>query len=81
MRRYLIVTSAVFMLMGSLAYAGKVEDVQGAMKKDCGKDVSNADALRMVKDLFLSCTPNSKVDVEGCKVSCLKENSGAEVGK
>lgn len=81
MRRFFLVTSASLLLMGSLAHAGKVEDVQGQMKKDCSKDVSSADALRLVKDLFLSCTPNTKVAVEGCQVSCLKENAGAVVGK
>ncbi|MFZ3230390.1 MAG: hypothetical protein WA160_09305 [Pseudobdellovibrio sp.] len=82
MRRYVVVASAsIFMLIGSLAHAGKVEDVQGAMKKDCQKDVSSADALRMVKDLFLSCTSGSKIAIEGCQVTCLKENAGAVVGK
>lgn len=66
--------------MGSSAHAGKVEDVQAAVKAACGKDVANADALRLVKTLFLSCTPGTKVDADGCQVSCLKENTGAVVG-
>lgn len=63
------------------ASAGKVEDVQAAVKKACSKDVANADALRLVKDLFLSCTAGSQVSVEGCQVPCLKDNAGAVVGK
>lgn len=81
MRRLFVVSSACLMLMGSQAFAGKVEDVQSQMKKDCSKDVSSADALRLVKDLFLGCTPGTKVAVEGCQVNCLKENAGAVVGK
>jgi hypothetical protein len=68
------------MSLSTTAYAGKVEDVQAAVKKTCGKDVSNADALRLVKAAFLSCTPGQKVDADGCEISCLKENSGAVVG-
>lgn len=65
---------------GSIAHAGKVEDVQAAVKKACSKDVASADALRLVKTLFLSCTPGQKVDADGCQVTCLKENTGAVVG-
>lgn len=69
------------MLIGRSALAGKVEDVQAAVKSACSKDVPKEDALRLVKNLFLSCVPGDKVDVDGCKVSCLKENSGAVVGQ
>lgn len=69
------------MLSGKMAFAGKVEDVQTEVKKACGKDLPKEDALRLVKNLFLSCVPGDKVDVDGCKVSCLKENSGAVVGQ
>ena len=67
-------------LMASPAHAGKVEDVQAAVKKACGKDVANGDALRLVKALFLSCNKGDKVDADGCQVECLKENAGAVVG-
>jgi hypothetical protein len=63
------------------AYAGKVESVQEAIKKSCSKDVPSDEALRLVKSLFSSCVPGSKVEVDGCKVDCLKENSGAVVGQ
>ncbi|MFS4458497.1 hypothetical protein [Bdellovibrio sp. HCB2-146] len=69
------------MLTGKMAFAGKVEDVQSEVKKACGKDLSKDDALKQVKSLFLSCVPGDKVDVDGCKVSCLKSNSGAVVGQ
>lgn len=69
------------LLAGPSAFAGKVEDVQAEVKKSCGKDVEKDQALRLVKNLFLSCVPGDKVDVEGCKVNCLKENAGAVVGQ
>lgn len=63
------------------AYAGKVESVQAEVKKSCNKDISSEEALPLVKSIFLSCSPGSKVDTPlGCKVNCLKENSGAVVG-
>lgn len=66
----------------SPAFAGKVESVQEAVKKSCGKDIPADEALRLVKNLFLSCTPGTKVDLEGlCPADCLKENSGAVVGQ
>jgi hypothetical protein len=68
-------------LASPYAHAGKVEDVQTAMKKACGKDVPNDEALRFVKDLFLSCVAKSKVDIAGCKVDCLKGAGGAEMGQ
>lgn len=83
MRRFFVVSSAsLFLLMGSLAKATKVEEVQGAFKSapGCGKDIASDVALRLVKDLFMSCTPDSDVDVEGCKVKCLKKNEGKVTG-
>lgn len=82
MKKTIMVMAALpIMLAGQMAFAGKVEDVQAEVKKACGKDLPKEDALRMVKNLFLSCVPGDKVDVDGCKVSCLKENSGAVVGQ
>lgn len=80
MKRLSVLLMATAMVASLNAHAGKVEDVQAAVKKSCGKDVNSSDALRLVKDLFLSCTPGAKVDVEGCQVGCLKENAGAVVG-
>lgn len=66
----------------SPAFAGKVESVQEAVKKSCGKDIPQDEALRLVKNLFLSCAPGTKVDLDGgCQADCLKENSGAVVGQ
>ena len=80
MKKIGMLLSLTVALAGSQAFAGKIEDVQAAVKKACSKDMEQADALKKVKDLFLTCVPGSKVDVDGCAVPCLKENSGAVVG-
>lgn len=81
MKLVVVVTAAMLSCVGNIAFAGKVEDVQAEVKKSCSKDIPKEDALRLVKNLFLSCVPGDKVDVDGCKVTCLKENSGAVVGQ
>lgn len=74
-------TVVTFLASHQALAEGKVEQVQAAVKKACSKDLANDEALRQVKNLFLSCVPGDKVDVDGCKVPCLKENSGAVVGQ
>lgn len=81
MRKLLFIAACVVAFTSMNAHAGKVEDVQAAVKNACQKDVDKAEALRLVKDLFLSCTPGTKVDVAGCSVQCLKDNAGAVVGQ
>lgn len=82
MRNWVMLTLSVLLLVSGRCFAeGKVEAVQAAVKKSCSKDIANDEALRLVKSLFLSCVPGDKVDVDGCKVACLKENSGAVVGQ
>ena len=82
MRNWVVVTLSICALLSGKAFAdGKVESVQAAVKKACSKDVPGDEALRLVKSLYLSCVPGDKVDVDGCKVACLKENSGAVVGQ
>ena len=68
--------------MSSSAQAGKIEAVQDIVKKECGKVLASEEALRLVKELFLSCVPSTKVEIQGlCKVSCLRENAGVVVGQ
>lgn len=81
MQKILMMPIVAVMFMGPYAHAGKVDDVQSAVKSACGKDLGKDEALRLVKDLFLSCVPGDKVDVSGCAVGCLKANEGAVVGK
>jgi hypothetical protein len=81
MNKGILMAVCLSAFLSTSAFAGKVEDVQAAVKKACGKDVSNADALRLVKALYLSCTPGTKTDADGCQVDCLKGNTGAVVGQ
>jgi 20S proteasome alpha/beta subunit len=81
MKQMVVVVAVALSCVGNYAFAGKVEDVMAEVKKSCSKDIPKEDALRLVKNLFLSCVPGDKVDVDGCKVACLKENSGAVVGQ
>ncbi len=62
------------------SFAGKVETVKETVKKACSKDLDDKAALDAVKKAFLSCTPGSEVEIDGCKIKCLKENAGAVVG-
>ena len=69
-------TSMMVLVWASPAFADKVDDVKKAIAEAPGcnnKTVSNSDALRYVKDLFLKCTPGQEVEVDGCKVMCLKK--------
>lgn len=63
------------------SWGGKAEEVQESIKKVCGKDIAQDEALRLVKNLFLSCAPGQKVDINGCQVPCMKNNAGAVVGQ
>jgi hypothetical protein len=81
MNKVVVVVAVAISFAGNFAFAGKVEDVMAEVKKSCSKDIPKEDALRLVKNLYLACVPGDKVDVDGCKVSCLKENSGAVVGQ
>lgn len=66
----------------SPAHAGKTEDTQAEVKKACNKDISADEALHLVKQLYLSCTEGTKVEVEaGCSVNCLKSSGGKVVGQ
>lgn len=80
MKKFGMALSLFVVLAGPQAFAGKVEEVQTAVKNACSKDMDSGAALKKVKDLFLTCVPGSKVDVDGCAVPCLKQNSGAVVG-
>lgn len=74
-------TAALVILSGEIAFASKADAVRDAFKTACSKDVPADAALRMVKDLYLSCTPGTKVSLDGCQVPCLKDNAGAVVGQ
>ena len=75
----------LFILLSALSaqpsWAGKIEDVQAAVKAQCGKELDNSTILRLVKELFITCAAGQKVEAEGCTLNCLKTNNGAVVGQ
>lgn len=78
MLRIMFVLAAL--LATSPSHAGRIETVKETVKNTCNKEVDDKTALDLVKKAFLSCTPGQDVDAGGCKIKCLKENSGAVVG-
>lgn len=73
--------AVVLLALSPAVQAGSVEDVQGAVKSTCGKDISSADALKLVKALLKSCADGEMVDAtDGCKVKCMKSGGGDVVG-
>lgn len=74
----------LLMLLGrvSVGNDGKVETVKEVLLRDCKMKVSDEEALRYVRDLFLVCIPRSKVTIkDNCVVRCLKPNPGVVVGR
>ena len=57
------------------SYADKVSDAKKAINAAPGcesKALSDSDALRYVKELYIKCDKGATVDIEGCKVACQK---------
>ena len=75
---FIIVALSVGMHTG--ADAGKIDDIMAAAKQTCDKDIPKARAIKLVKKLYLTCKAGQRVDVDGCKILCLKSSSGAVVG-
>lgn len=64
-----------------LVLAGKLESVQKVVKEQCQRDLSAHEALKKIRDLYLTCVPGTKVSVDDCKINCLRENSGVIMGR
>lgn len=65
------------------SHADKVDEVKMAVKKAPGcesKELSSVDTLKYVKMLYMQCNTGDTVDVDGCKVKCLKGSGGSVVG-
>lgn len=77
--RITLATLALFALCNP-AFAGKAEDITIAAKESCGKEVTKAQAMTLMKQVFLTCKSGSSVDIGGCQIKCMKENAGAVVG-
>lgn len=65
----------------SLAIAGKLENVQKVVKEQCHLEIPADEALKKVRDLYLTCVPGTKVSFDECKINCLRENAGVVMGQ
>lgn len=64
------------------AQAGKVETIQETLQGSCNVKLSYEAALGLLRPLYLTCVPGTKVTVlDKCQVKCLKANSGAVIGR
>ncbi|MEZ4872060.1 MAG: hypothetical protein R2827_07415 [Bdellovibrionales bacterium] len=80
MKLKLLIIGALLVGVHSGAYAGKVDDIVTAAKNSCGKDLQKAQAVQLVKKMFLTCKPGERVDIGGCQIGCMKSDGGAVVG-
>ncbi|UXR64953.1 hypothetical protein EZJ49_01650 [Bdellovibrio bacteriovorus] len=80
--RFGLALLSVVSLWALPAQAGKVESVQELLMETCKKKVSYEQALVLIRPLYLTCVPGTKVAVgEKCQVKCLKPNAGAVIGR
>ncbi|MAE73730.1 MAG: hypothetical protein CL675_06515 [Bdellovibrionaceae bacterium] len=70
----------LILLFSVSSHAGKVDDVVTAVKEKCSKDLPKRVAAQSVKKAFLTCNPGTPVDIDGCKIDCLKKNEGSVIG-
>ena len=73
---------ALISFMAPAVFAGKVEVVRAALKKECKKSVSDEEALAYVRALYLTCIPETNVRIaNACQVKCLKSVSATAAGR
>lgn len=66
----------------SLAKTTKVELIQELMQEECHKKISYESALALIRPLYLTCVPGTKVSIgTKCELNCLKANSGVVIGR
>lgn len=70
----------ISLIVGQNSYGGKIDQVKVAVKSACNKDLGDTEIMESVIKAF-DCTSGTDVTVTGCKIKCLKENSGSVVGK
>ena len=78
MKKTLLV--AAVLCFSTAVYASKANDIASAAQESCGKEISKSQALKLIKKVFLTCKSGSQVDIGGCQIKCMKENTGAVVG-
>jgi hypothetical protein len=62
------------------ARAGKVESVKRAVKDKCNKEIPIEILLDSVVKAY-DCQPEQDVEINSCKIKCLKGSSGNVVGQ
>lgn len=66
----------------SFANGGKIETVKEVLVAQCNITISDEEALRYIRLLYLSCIPDSEVDLrDNCSVRCLKTSPGMVIGR
>ncbi|UOF01393.1 hypothetical protein [Bdellovibrio reynosensis] len=81
MKTMIFVLSILFFPL-SFANPGKIETVKEVLMAECNMSVTDEEALRHIRQLYLSCIPDSEVDIrEGCTVKCLKTSPGMVIGR
>jgi len=78
----LLIGALVFASLVSKAEDDKIGTIKKAVAAACGgKSVDDSEAkTRYLKELYVKCNSGDKVDMDGCKISCLKGNAGAVAG-
>jgi hypothetical protein len=70
----------IFILFPFAWGEGRVETVRNKVSELCKKTIPDERLMDAVISAF-DCIPNTKVVVNDCQITCLKENKGAVVGK
>ena len=89
-KRGVVLLLGIYFAAPSLFAANKVETIQGIILQECKKKASYDAALAMIRPLYLTCVPGTKVTVQlaakgkedgSCRLNCLKPNSGVVIGR
>lgn len=79
--KILAVVGGVVLLITPPAHADKIETIQKAMHEHCHQKVSSKRALTLIRPLYLTCVPGTRVQIGNCDLKCLKNNAGAVLGQ
>lgn len=61
---------------------GKTETIQEMLESECKTKATDEEALLLIRALYLTCVPGTKVFLdENCEVKCLKASGGEVVGR
>ena len=80
-RSLMMLKVTAILFCSSVAHADKIDSIQKAMRDECHQKVNSQKALTLIRPLYLTCVPGTKVQVGTCDVKCLKHNSGVILGR